>query len=82
MADAPAFNNIIFGADENFSGTSYLLPTGNIVNARFNYNNMQQGLAWSALWYFNGVEIPGSRTDNQWQASDGTNGSFILPLIF
>lgn len=81
-ADAPAFNNILFGADETFSGTGYLLPTGNVVNARFNFNNMQEGIDWTAIWYFNGAEIPGSRTDNQWQAADGVNGSFILPIVF
>ncbi len=78
----PSFNNIIFGADDTFSGTSYVLPTGNVVNARFNYNGMAPDLPWSALWYFNGVEIDGARTDNLWQAVDGVNGSFVLPLVF
>lgn len=81
-ADSPSFNNVLFGADETFSGTGYLLPTGNVVNARFNYNNMREGLNWTAVWYFNDVEIPGSRTENQWRIEDGVNGSFILPLVF
>lgn len=78
----PEFNNILFGTDDAFSGTGYVLPTGNAVNARFNFNNMQASTPWSALWYFNGTEIAGSRTDNTWAAANGTNGSFSISLLF
>lgn len=59
-ADEPAFTDIIFGlldASGNLVGTSYVLPEGSAIQARFNYRNMQTGTPWSYVWYFEGQEL-------------------------
>lgn len=59
-ADEPAFTDIIFGlldANGNLVGTSYVLPEGSAIQARFNYRNMQPGTPWSFVWYFEGQEL-------------------------
>lgn len=58
--DEPAFSDIIFGlldASGNLVGTSYVLPEGSAIQARFNYRNMQPGIPWSFVWYFEGQEL-------------------------
>lgn len=70
--DDANFSNIIFGieAGENLFGTAYVLPTGNIVSARFIHRNIVDGMTWSALWYYNDAEIPNSRIQEVW-VNDG-----------
>lgn len=79
-AEEPAFSNVFFCISDggNCFGTVYVLPTGNQVTARFNFRNMLPSLPWTAIWYYNGVAIPGGRVDDTWQ--DGTNGSKEIPL--
>jgi hypothetical protein len=53
--DAPNFRNIIFGIEDgdNIYGTAYVLPVGNIANARFVHQNMVDGTVWTERWYHN-----------------------------
>ncbi|GAB1420175.1 hypothetical protein MASR2M15_02580 [Anaerolineales bacterium] len=72
------FSNISFGlldSSGNLAGNGFVLPTGNIINARFIYQNMSDGTNWSAVWYANGEPI---RNDFVWSA--GENGSLTTNL--
>lgn len=74
--NTPEFSNLAFGLlDErgNLQGESYVLPSGDIAFARFVYRNMTPGLAWTSIWYYNGVQI--SRSDDIWSAGDGDSGA-------
>lgn len=67
----PIFSDVAFGLVDNngnLLGNGYILPTGGtIASARFIHRNMAQGTEWTAIWYVNGTEIPGSRQSNIWQ---------------
>lgn len=71
------FSDIVFGLlDErgNVLGNGFVLPTGSIASARFLYRNMSAGMRWTAIWYYNGVEIQRTPEDTVWMESDGANG--------
>jgi S1-C subfamily serine protease len=56
----PMFSDIVFGVlDEGggLVGTNYVLPEGSAIQARFNYRNMQSGIPWSYIWYYEGAEL-------------------------
>lgn len=72
----PTFSDLVFGIVDNRGtplGNGFVLPAGNIANARFLYRNMRPGLNWTVVWYFNGREIV--RTQDQWAAQDGQSGA-------
>lgn len=74
--EEPLFSNLVFGLldqESNLQGESFVLPTGDIVSARFIYRNMQAGTPWTVVWYFNGNGF--LRTDDLWKESDGINGA-------
>lgn len=76
----PSFSDIVFGlADEsgNPLGNGFVLPVGTIANARFIYRNMQDGLEWTARWFYEGVEIFRSPPD-VWR--DGADGSKTISI--
>jgi hypothetical protein len=64
----PSFADIVFGLPPaegaNLVGTSYVLPEGSAIQARFNYLNMQPGTTWSYIWYFEGQEL--ARDTSNW----------------
>ncbi|MBZ0309364.1 MAG: carboxypeptidase-like regulatory domain-containing protein, partial [Anaerolineae bacterium] len=67
----PVFRDIVFGILDlrgNPLGNGFVLPTGNVAGARFIYQNMQNGVEWTSLWYYNGVEF--SRQTNTWDAGE------------
>jgi S1-C subfamily serine protease len=71
------FSDIVFGLlDEqgNVLGNGFVLPTGSIASARFLYRNMTAGTPWTAIWYYDGVEIQRTPDDTVWQEADGANG--------
>ncbi|MBZ0296064.1 MAG: trypsin-like peptidase domain-containing protein [Anaerolineae bacterium] len=75
----PLFSDIVFGLRDNRGtplGNGFVLPTGNIANARFIYRNMTDGAAWTVIWYFNGTEL--TRTQDIW--SDGPGGAKTIGL--
>jgi hypothetical protein len=81
-SEAASFSNVLFGISDGggFFGTGYVLPTGNEVTARFNYQNMSPEDAWVAIWYLNGTEIPNGFVDeDSWQ--QGATGSFSISLL-
>lgn len=81
--EEPSFSNVFFGISDGggFFGTVYVLPTGNIVTARFNFQNMTPDTPWAALWYINDEELVGARVEeDSWQ--DGESGSRQIPIIF
>ncbi|MBN1679964.1 MAG: trypsin-like peptidase domain-containing protein [Anaerolineae bacterium] len=56
----PGFSDVVFGLldeNNNLVGTNYVLPEGSGIQARFVYHNMQPGLTWSHIWYFEGEEL-------------------------
>jgi hypothetical protein len=76
--EKPQFSDIVFGLpgeSDNLVGTSYVLPEGGAVQARFNYRNMQLGLLWTYIWYFENQEL--RRDTLQWE--DAGQGTKIMP---
>jgi S1-C subfamily serine protease len=56
----PVFSDITFGLLDlqgNILGNGFVLPTGSTANAEFLFRNMQDGMRWTAIWYFEGEEI-------------------------
>ncbi|GIK66334.1 MAG: hypothetical protein BroJett018_41280 [Chloroflexota bacterium] len=53
----PQLSDLVFGIQDplgNLIGANYVIPEGNIIRARFNYQNMRDGLVWQQRWYQNG----------------------------
>ena len=76
-ADKPRFSDIVFGTlDQSGAliGNGAILPLGEIASARFLYANMPLGLPWSAIWYFEGVEV--ARTVGGW--ADASHGAKVI----
>ncbi|MCB9451828.1 MAG: trypsin-like peptidase domain-containing protein [Anaerolineaceae bacterium] len=76
---SPTFRDIVFGILDlrgNPLGNGFVLPTGNVAGARFIYQNMENGVEWVSLWYYNGVEF--SRQTNTWDA--GANGDMTTSI--
>ena len=71
----PTFSNLAFGfldTDSNLTGESYVLPVSDIASARFVYSNMQPGIEWTTVWYYNGQSL--TQTNDIWDEQDGVNG--------
>ena len=76
---SPAFSDIVFGLLDlqgNLLGNGAILSVGSIASARFVYANMEDGLTWTAIWYFNGSEV--ARSEDAW--AFGRNGSNVVNL--
>lgn len=70
----PTFSNIVFGLLDSrgsILGNAYVLPTGNIASARFIYQNMENGIEWTEIWYYEGREQ--RRNTDSWR--DGDQGA-------
>lgn len=77
----PACSNVVFGLLDsagNLQGNGYVLPTGTTATARFIFQNLFAGIAWSVIWYYNGSLI--ARTDDGWRSDSGENGSYSVSL--
>lgn len=76
---SPAFSDIVFGLLDlrgNLLGNGSILSVGSIASARFVYANMEDGIPWTAIWYFNHSEV--ARSEDFW--SFGKNGSNVVNL--
>jgi hypothetical protein len=69
----PTFSSIAFGIVEGdqIFGDGYILGTGTTVNARFIFNNMREGLPWTAIWYYNDTELS-PRGGGNWSIASAT----------
>ncbi|MBI5931613.1 MAG: trypsin-like peptidase domain-containing protein [Chloroflexi bacterium] len=81
----PQFSDLVFGIQDplgNLTGANYIIPEGNIIRARFNYQNMRDGLNWQQRWYQNGdlISIPPT-TSNLSGWGGGSSGSSSDPSI-
>ena len=77
----PVFSDLVFGIVDRRGtplGNGFVLPSGNIANARFIYRNMRAGLVWTALWYFNGFEV--ARSEDPWSEQDGESGAKTIQI--
>lgn len=75
----PIMSDLVFGVLDqqgNVLGNGYVLAASNIANARFIYRNLQDGMEWTAVWYFNGNEV--RRDTNIW--SDGSEGTKTIGI--
>lgn len=75
------FSDIVFGIVDNRGtplGNGFVLPAGNIANARFIFRNMQAGTPWAAIWYYDGIEV--ARIQADWSDIDGENGAKTIPI--
>ncbi len=76
---APAFADVVFGLLDlqgNILGSGYVLPAGNVASARFIYRNMTDGMSWTQVWYYEGVEI--RRSAETW--NQGASGSTTISI--
>lgn len=76
--EAPTFSDVVFGIQDlrgAILGNGFVLGVGNTATARFIYRNMVDGTPWTTLWYYEGVEIPNSRTPAGTTWNDGANGT-------
>lgn len=72
----PTFRSINFlltasGDNQSMFGNGYILGIGSTVEAQFTYDNMQNGLEWTGIWYYSRREF--ARTTGVWE--DGPNGT-------
>jgi hypothetical protein len=77
----PIFSNIVFGVLDdagNLQGNGYVLPAGPIATARFVYQNMQPGIPWTAIWYYEGLEI--ARVTDVWREDFGPSGTYPVNI--
>ncbi len=75
----PAFSDVVFGSLDlqgNILGSGYVLPTGNVAHARFIFRDMTDGLPWTQVWYYEGIEI--RRNTEAWRL--GLSGSTTIPI--
>lgn len=75
----PTISDIVFGLRDNRGtplGNGFVLPSGNIADARFIYRNMTADLPWVVIWYYNGVEL--RRTEQTW--TDGPSGAKTIGI--
>jgi len=74
----PGFSDIVFGVIDRttgqLAGTSYVLPEGESIQARFNYRNMTPGTPWTYIWYYEGREL--ARGDEVWALE--TQGTHLI----
>ena len=77
-ASEPGFSDIVFGLLDRETGglvgTSYVLPEGEAIQARFNYRNMTPGTPWTFIWYYEGREL--ARGDEVWTLE--TQGTHLI----
>ncbi|NWF71345.1 MAG: trypsin-like peptidase domain-containing protein [Chloroflexi bacterium] len=77
----PTFSNLAFGLqsiDGQIIGNGFVLPTGNIAAATFIYQNMSDGLAWTPIWYYQGVEVFRPPETPVW--TDGASGAKTISI--
>lgn len=75
----PTFSALVFGlldARGDILGNGYVLPAGNVASASFIYQNMTDGMAWTAIWYYGGQTA--FRETYTW--SDGAAGTKIISI--
>jgi S1-C subfamily serine protease len=76
--ETPAFSDLVFGIQDArgaILGNGFVLGVGNTATARFIYRNLANGTPWATLWYYEGVEIPNSRTPDGTVWNDGGSGT-------
>lgn len=77
----PTMSDIVFGLRDARGtplGNGFVLPSGNIADARFIFRNMTGGLPWTVIWYYNGMEL--RRTEDVWSSVDGPSGAKTIGI--
>lgn len=76
----PGFSDIVFGLLDRDTGalvgTSYVLPEGAAIQARFNYRNMVPGTPWTYIWSYEGREL--ARGEEVWTLE--TQGTHLITV--
>lgn len=76
----PGFSDIVFGLLDRDTGalvgTSYVLPEGAAIQARFNYRNMTPGTPWTYIWSYEGREL--ARGEEVWTLE--TQGTHLITV--
>jgi hypothetical protein len=75
----PSFRSPVFGLVEEgqMFGNGYMIGTGDTIEAQFVFNNMQPGLTWTQIWYYNNSEV--QRSDNVWTLTEAS-GAREIPI--
>ncbi|PJF41858.1 MAG: hypothetical protein CUN55_11175, partial [Phototrophicales bacterium] len=58
----PQFSDLVFGLENSLGqlvGANYVIPEGNVIRARFRYQNMEPGVVWRFQWFLNGSPLAG-----------------------
>lgn len=71
----PRFSDLVFGLENSLGqlvGANYVIPEGNIIRARFRYQNMRPGVVWRFQWFLNGTPLAGEGAagTRTWELSD------------
>lgn len=71
----PQFSDLVFGLENSLGqlvGANYVIPEGNIIRARFRYQNMQPGIEWRFQWFLNGTPLAGEGAagTRMWELAD------------
>ena len=78
----PSFSNVVFGIEDALGqsvfANGYVLPADSVIRARFIYQNMVAGTPWTALWFYNGEQIPGARQDTIWEGESSGSETTAL----
>ena len=65
-----AFSTQVTARRQAISPTTVFSDTVNRIYAVFPYHGMRDGMAWSQVWYFNGVEFNRGQDTWNWGATD------------
>lgn len=74
----PSFSSLAFAIIEGNQafGDGYVIATGTTATARFIYNNLENGTPWTAIWYYNGVELS-PRGGGEWFESSPSGSQTV-----
>ncbi len=78
-AASPSFSDVSFGLLDlqgNDIQVGYVLGVGDIIAARFIFRDMPDGLPWTAIWYYEGMEL--RRDEATW--NQGVSGAATVNI--
>ncbi len=83
---SPRFSDLVFGLENSLGslvGANYVIPEGNIIRARFRYQNMEPGVVWRFQWSLNGSPLTGGGAvgTRTWEPTDAQGTFEDLAII-
>lgn len=69
----PQFSDLVFGIENSLGqlvGANYVVPEGNVIRARFTFQNMITGAQWRYRWYIDNIPLAGGAGDLIWERTE------------